>query len=170
MRSIIWVLIMLPSVGFAQTEEAEFEDLGEAAWRCAYLAAWREDFEEAKRLFDIGEQAYRKSLVMSVNAEPTQEEPTETQDSEQQASPSRDDVARSIMGPIYAMQRQMIAVQPGEWGSEPSLEFQLGSTWQEVAAETDRRIHLDNFGAVDFDEVEKSVASAFREQNCAWIR
>lgn len=154
MRTIIGILIALPSVIHAQSEKAEFADLGEAAWRCAYLAAWSEDDEEAERLFDIGKQAYRAWLSM-----PAATAPPPTQGRDEPSAEMRPEMEAAI----ERAGRRASAQHPSFWGSEQSPDFKLGRLWQEVTDEAFKSLKTHT----DWDAEAKR---SFEQENCAWIK
>jgi hypothetical protein len=159
LRTIIGILITLPSAIHAQTEKADFADLGEAAWRCAYLAAWSADYQEAKRLFSIGEQAYRVWISM-----PTASIPPSTQGHDEltaERTPEQREQRTALEGAI----RRINAQRLGFWGSEisPSPDFQLGQIWQEVTDEAHRNIRTHT----DWDA---EAVRTFEQENCKWIK
>jgi hypothetical protein len=156
LRTIIGILIALPSAIHAQTEKAEFADLGEAAWRCAYLAAWSEDYQEAERLFNIGEQAYRTWFSM-----PTASIPPSTQGHDEPAAeitPEQETAIKSVMRRINAQRLSFL-------GSElsPSPDFQLGQIWEKVTDTAHRNIRIHT----DWDA---EVIRTFEQENCQWIK
>jgi hypothetical protein len=159
LRTIIGILIALPSAIHAQTEKAEFADLGEAAWRCAYLAAWSADYQEAKRLFSIGEQAYRVWISM-----PTASMPPSTQRHDEPTAEITPEHRERITA-LQAAQRRVKAQYLGSWESEisPSPDFKLGQIWQEITDEARRNIRTHT----DWDA---EAVRTLEQENCKWIK